>query len=556
MFVDFNFQRTFYSFEIFAPDDTATPLYCSERVNHDGIPYFDPAFVNLSTSYTTVNIVVSKYAKKLCSAEIAFPFQEGRHNMGPLEFVIGAPSIMTSLTCWAMGLDNYDTVGNSDPYFMVSIPQRKDGNEGSPEKVLYTSQASDSHTTPVWKKADFNIPIHSKNLKITILDHDNTSHDEEIGTCIVPVPFRNGEYPLRDSKTQQIIGTYIIGDEKKMIKFQAWADELKDTDFIGKIEPYLKIFCGDRLLAQTKSAEGICPVFGEIEVGIPLAANSLTVKIYEKDAGKFDSFLGECKISLPISDQKVNLTAEGSLESMPGQFCIGKPWKLTNLTCWALGFQPEEDPCFMVYSTGENQALLYESEPVRNSSTPVWKRAKFEVPADAKTMHFKFLDHNTLNEDDPIAECVVPFKNGFQEGVYPITEQMLLVIGDDLQEFDLECWANELEDTDWFGKIEPYFTISIEERIYYKSPCVRKGAHPVWPKVNVSISKFFSDFMVKIYDKDSASVDDFLGSCQVKLPLEEGSVYDLGVGTGFQMSFEHVNGFIFWMSLGHFRNYV
>jgi hypothetical protein len=317
-----------------------------------------------------------------------------------------------------------------------------------------------------------------------------------------------------------------------MIKFQAWADELKDTDFIGTIEPYLKIFCGDRLLTQTSPAEGICPVFGEIEVGIPLAANSLTVKIYEKDGGKRDSFLGECKISLPISDQKVNLKEEDSLESMPGMFCIGKPWKMTNLTCWALGFQPEEDPCFMVYSTGENKALLYESESVRNSSTPVWKRAKFEVPADAKTMHFKFLDSNTLDEDDPIAECVVPYKNGFEEGVYPITEQMFLVIGDDLQEFDLECWANELEDTDWFGKIEPYFTISIEERIYYKSPCVRKGAHPVWPKVKVSISKFFSDFIVKIYDKDSASVDDFLGSCQVKLPLESGSVYDLGVGNG------------------------
>ena len=345
------------------------------------------------------------------------------------------------------------------------------------------------------------------------------------GKCTVPVPFRDGEYRLEGGKGG---GTFIIGDEKQRVKMTCWADDLKDTDWIGKSDPYFKVLQGKREILVSPTLSGCTPVWGEIQFDCAAYAKNLKIEVYDRDTATKDDLLGSCTIPIPVMNNRYSLGDD------KGVFIIGEPWKKVKLFAWANNVKGEDvlggksDPYYVLKKADGD--VLYKSESVSNTQTPVWERADFKTPVDEGKILVEIYDKDTMSKDDLLYKGDIPYP--FKNGHYNLSDGAELIVGDDMITHELAAWADGLEDTDWFGKIEPYFTLSYGERELYKSDCTIKGTTPVWPTVNVDLPAGAKSITVRVYDKD-VDKDDLLGTVEVPLPFETDKAYSLGEKKGF-----------------------
>lgn len=237
----------------------------------------------------------------------------------------------------------------------------------------------------------------------------DVGRDDIMGTVTLPVPFRDGEYALQGKDAQ---GTFILGNETQRCSFQAWADNLKDEDWIGKSDPYFEIFQGKRKIFESAVLEGSTPVWGEVAFDCAKYARELKVVIYDKDNVSSDK-LGECLIPVPIRNNRY------SLGDKCGEFIIGEPWKQVKLWAWAnnvkgADFLSKKSDPFYVLKTPDGKEI-YRSEHINSTQTPQWDLAKFQCPVDSKKLLVEIYDHDLTSKNDLLysGEIPYPFKNGF-----------------------------------------------------------------------------------------------------------------------------------------------
>ena len=451
-------------------------------------------------------------------------------------FVIGEPQKPDKLHAWAIGL------AKCDAFYEVK----------SNGRLIYKSEKVENTTTPVWDMCDIQVPVNAESLDITIYDKDTFTRNDIVGMCIIAYPFKkNTAYSLGGTT-----GYFNVGFEEVDVKVKAWADDLTDVEFFGKIEPYYTVSYGDKQVYKSREKRGVMPIWEEAEFEVPKGVKELVVKVFDKETGK-DELIGVAKvpfvekvvesenaaspseITFGVENGEYMLFKAGS-DEMCGQFMIGDPWKETSIDVWAFGFKKGSDVRFKVFTKSdqnkmkENQedaenlndeVCLYKSETVKNSTAPVFKTAEFMAPVLDQKMFVKFYDDKIAGQDELLEEVEVEYKDlEFVKGKHEITNDLTIVIGNETQEIVLKPWADGLEDTDLFGEIEPYFKVCLGERVFFKSPSVIPGTTPVWPTVTVEFSKYFDEFEVSVFEKDVGSSDDLLGSCKVPIPAQASKI--------------------------------
>jgi Ca2+-dependent lipid-binding protein len=462
-------------------------------------------------------------------------------------FVIGEPQKPDQLHAWAIGLEKCDA------FYEVK----------SNGRLIYKSEKVENTTTPVWDMCDIQVPVNAESLDITIYDKDTFTRNDIVGMCIIAYPFKqNTAYSLGGTT-----GYFNVGFEEVDVKIKAWADDLTDVEFFGKIEPYYTVSYGDKQVYKSREKRGVMPIWEEAEFEVPKGVKELVVKVFDKESGK-DELIGVAKVpfiekpvekpvektvgktndtkneaspsetTFGVENGEYMLFKDGS-DEMRGQFMIGDPWKETSIDVWAFGFEKGSDVRFKVFTKSdqnkmkENQeeaenlndeVCMYKSETVKNSTAPVFKTAEFMAPVLDQKMFVRFYDDKTVGEDELLEEVEVEYKDlSFVKGKHVITNDLTVVIGNETREIVLKPWADGLEDTDMFGEIEPYFKVCLGDRVFFKSPSVIPGTTPVWPTVTVDFSKYFDEFEVKVFEKDAGSSDDLLGSCKIPIPAIEPS---------------------------------
>ena len=99
----------------------------------------------------------------------------------------------------------------------------------------------------------------------------------------------------------------------------AWADHLKNTDEIGKIEPYFTVNIGSREMYRSSYAmKGSRVVWPSAKFDVPTSTDEILVKVFEYDEGKEDDYLGNVTIPLPLVEGECYDLGDGQ------QFILGK----------------------------------------------------------------------------------------------------------------------------------------------------------------------------------------------------------------------------------------
>jgi len=95
---------------------------------------------------------------------------------------------------------------------------------------------------------------------------------------------------------------------------------------------------------------------------------------------------------------------------------------------------------------------------------------------------------------------------------------------------NLHLKAENLPETDFFGKIDPYYEVYYHKTKLFTSPCHKNAERIVdWgvQTFQVPTRAVFRELNVKIYDKDTFSADDLLLNIEVRYPFRCNS-YTLG----------------------------
>ena len=107
----------------------------------------------------------------------------------------------------------------------------------------------------------------------------------------------------------------------------------------------------------------------------------------------------------------------------------------------------------------------------------------------------------------------------------------------------LNLRAENLPDTETFGKIDPYYQVWFKDEKLYQSECVKNADQIVeWQPANFDIPgmAFMRELNVKIYDRDTFSSDDLIVDCQIRYPFRM-KTYELG-DTGARLAVLNDNG--------------
>ncbi|KAJ7542934.1 hypothetical protein O6H91_09G018700 [Diphasiastrum complanatum] len=92
-----------------------------------------------------------------------------------------------------------------------------------------------------------------------------------------------------------------------------------------------------------------------------------------------------------------------------------------------------------------------------------------------------------------------------------------------------------LKNTDFFGKSDPYAVISCRRQILRSETARNQGSKPVWNQAFQFVVEEgpVTELVVKIYDEDRFTSDDFVGS--IKISLEEVLTRGSVPATGYEV---------------------
>jgi len=94
----------------------------------------------------------------------------------------------------------------------------------------------------------------------------------------------------------------------------------------------------------------------------------------------------------------------------------------------------------------------------------------------------------------------------------------------------LSLRAENLPDTDTFGKIDPYYEVWFKDEMLYKSECHKNADSIVeWAPATFQVPTlaFMRELNVKMYDKDTFTKDDLILEVEIRYPFRM-KTYDLG----------------------------
>ena len=458
-------------------------------------------------------------------------------------FIVGKAEKPALIFCSAENLHKTDLWGGSDPYFKVLTADEE-------RRQLYKSEPQKSCLNPVWPEAEFRTPVKTKKLKIEVWDWDPAG-DDKMGECVVDYPFENGFHKINEKG-----GGFIIGDERMEIKIDVWADDLKKSDLFGGNDPYFKLMYGDQVLYKSelnKNNKGKTPIWQTATVEVPKHVTSLGFEVFDKDTAKDDSI--GVVLNVEVKDGKMvegnhqlikkpekpakkdskadtendkNKKTEKSDEKL-GTLYIGKAEEPCKLLAWgnklASADGKTSDPLFEIYA---GDRFLHRSETCSKTTTPIWKEQAFFVPKGTTKLTVIIKDHDILSANDTLGETVIPYP--LEDGRYDMFQEKegMFIIGREMKEIkQLPCWADNLEDTELFGSIDPYYVVKYGDWELYRSEVSKnsvggenqknKAQTPVWKPADFEIPAGIEFLEIKVFDKDSGN-DDFLGSCQI--PVE------------------------------------
>lgn len=474
-----------------------TQLYKSETYKNTNSPFWKEAEfrVPVNTNALEINIFDHDLTSKddhLGHCIVPYPLHNTTYNLTGQEsglFIVGDEKLNHELEIWADGLVGGGWFDKLAPYFQVKIGDR----------VLFKSEISKasigeegSTKTPVWEKVTVAIPQHLKFVEISIWDQDNLSSDDLIGYAMVSVPFVEGEYKMQGCKNQDAL--IMIGPAAKAAVLNASAEGLKDTDLIGKSDPYYEIWSDEktpRKLAKSNTVKNCqTPEWAQEELFVPVNTEQLVVKVFDSDPAG-DDLLGQVRIPFPFVNGEYILTDAEGVQGKCGKFLIGdEKIEISNFKAWGQDLKSTDlfgsiDPYFKIRY---GDRTVYQSEKT-SGKTPIWQPANFKIPKQATELNVKVYDSDTLSSDDLIGTAKLPIV----EGSIPLGTYPLLIeddetkpkgnfnIGDE-QEFSIHASANGLRNMDFLGKSDPYFKVSYYNQIVYTSEESDDFAAPIWKK--------------------------------------------------------------------------
>lgn len=259
------------------------------------------------------------------------------------------------------------------------------------------------------------------------------------------------------------------------------AKNLKDTDVIGKSDPYfLLILDGIPVYQSEVIKENLNPKFRRVIFDRDdfKHVKEVKVEIWDKDL-KFDDIIGVATLEYPFLAKRSYPVIDEKGRNA-GEFCVDKvvvPEPIA--ACWIDQFDGERNSCyFKLYTDDQEKEHLYTSHVIKGQAYPQFEGNVADLSPAGQSLFVELCHKNEV-----YASGSIPYP--FVNGRYPLKgkDDCYYVVGPAEREFSFYASANGLKNMDFIGKSDPMFTVKYKGETVFRSEESDDYAAPIWETV-------------------------------------------------------------------------
>ena len=133
------------------------------------------------------------------------------------------------------------------------------------------------------------------------------------------------------------------------------------------------------------------------------------------------------------------------------------------------------------------------------------------------------------SKDEEISRVDIPVP--IEKGLYELSTGGMFIIGNDRKEVKLKAWADGLENTEIFGKPDPFFKVLRGDQVVIESEVAGRDwdGGAAWRELTFDIFEYVKELKIQVFNKNSVK-DDLLGEAIVEMTgdwLTNGKPYKL-----------------------------